>query len=108
MHGSMSAAGGDQASRLDRAAPAPPADPTTTLRSRDTCFAAVSLLGATRVPAARTQLYVDRPAAGCAGSLRQLRRPRWSVRWLSSLSAAGLGSAPAGSRSPRGTRGRDL
>lgn len=30
MHGSMSAAGGNQASRLDRAAPAPPADPTAT------------------------------------------------------------------------------
>ena len=30
MHGSMSAAGGNQASRLARAAPAPPADPTAT------------------------------------------------------------------------------
>jgi hypothetical protein len=30
MHGSMSAAGGNQASRLSRAAQAPPADPTAT------------------------------------------------------------------------------
>jgi hypothetical protein len=31
MHGSMSAAGGNQASRQARAAPAPPADPTATV-----------------------------------------------------------------------------
>jgi len=37
MHGSMLAAGGNQASRLDRAAQAPPVDPTATRSGGDTC-----------------------------------------------------------------------
>jgi hypothetical protein len=45
MHGSMSAAGGNQASRLDRAAPAPPADPTVTWVSGATRNSPISGMG---------------------------------------------------------------
>ena len=52
MHGSMSAAGGNQASRLARAAQAPPADPTATRTAPRTWFSPNSGRGAS----------LDRPA----------------------------------------------
>jgi hypothetical protein len=82
MHGSMSAAGGNQASRLSRAAQAPPADPTATPRSAHARFKQ-RLRERTRRHPSRLlvvrfeRLRVDRKAPASLGS-----QQRWHVRTL--------------------------
>ena len=76
----MSAAGGNQASRLDRAAPAPPADPTATIlarrRDRSQLERAVPLRGAQREEC--WTLRGPRPPAGTI-ALAMARWPRCAI-----------------------------
>ena len=90
MHGSMSAAGGNQASRPGRAAPAPPADPTATARSRATSCSSnsrrVSRLGRRWQASPSNPRTGGLPASvpiGASGHQSGSRRAR-SLAWRSS------------------------
>ena len=75
MHGSMSAAGGNQASRPGRAAPAPPADPTATIPIAHYRILSKEQLAATaRLVAKRSRGVNDRHDRGVAIGIASSRR----------------------------------